>query len=548
MSAEQQTGAYDPMMTDNNAGIPLPTNFLEDDTDNNPSTYDHDVQQRIINGDLVPEPSEFATFSDFDQPTAIDQPFNPQYTYQQQEEVHTEEPWEYQPESTYQYAEYDPALEQQQYVYTGQPSSSAQVYDNPFEEEEYEPTPVTRPQLRFVGRPPMEPRRQVQVYNLEYHPQPVIRRPIAPSTDADNRVRRVVRRPATRRETMDDDMILGKHISEAVRAQAAQRISTPEGWQRLNFWLKKAYEANDREKLINLLETCQEAEISTELLRSNDTAKIVREISRKHPNATINRLSSDILKAWKATAIAESKAAKQQATKPQPAPVDKPKDKDEPKEKEPAKEEQASASSKPNYTAADENLLDKLTEAMDNNVLNRQETKKSEETAKRPRTKAKVKLSGVRRTGLEGDDDAPPAAPSKKKPEPPKKKQTPVLANVTAPPAEPQKVPPAKRGLEQSDIFMAAFEDVEKRPAKKKLKANKLVKVVQPDVPEKNSPTPPTVQVKSEWEIKDEVAVLPKPTESIDQLPKIPRTGGGILRRRRGIRDAEGGRPWRRVP
>jgi hypothetical protein len=94
-------------------------------------------------------------------------------------------------------------------------------------------------------------------------------------------------------------------------------------------------------------------------------------------------------------------------------------------------------------------------------------------------------------SGLEGDDDTPVV----KKTEVPKKKtsQSPVLENVTAP----KSTTPPKRVLQQSDVFMAAFDDVEKKPpAKKKMKINKVVKVLQPDVPEKNSPT-----VKSEWDV-----------------------------------------------
>jgi hypothetical protein len=75
----------------------------------------------------------------------------------------------------------------------------------------------------------------------------------------------------------------------------------------------------------------------------------------------------------------------------------------------------------------------------------------------------------------------PNAAASKEvKQQPPKKKLS--QENIPKPPI-------AKRGLQQSDMFMAAFDDVEKKPAPKKLKVNKIVKVLQPDVPERSPPT-----------------------------------------------------------
>lgn len=57
--------------------------------------------------------------------------------------------------------------------------------------------------------------------------------------------------------------------------------------------------------------------------------------------------------------------------------------------------------------------------------------------------------------------------------------------------ATPKQPPPVtKRQLEQSSDFMAAFDDADKKtPAPKKLKINKTVKVVQPNVPDAASTT-----------------------------------------------------------
>jgi hypothetical protein len=46
--------------------------------------------------------------------------------------------------------------------------------------------------------------------------------------------------------------------ADKARSQAAQRLATKEGWNIFYSWLKKAYEANEREKIVSLLQTCQE--------------------------------------------------------------------------------------------------------------------------------------------------------------------------------------------------------------------------------------------------------------------------------------------------
>lgn len=64
----------------------------------------------------------------------------------------------------------------------------------------------------------------------------------------------------------------------------------------------------------------------------------------------------------------------------------------------------------------------------------------------------------------------------------------------------PKPAPAPKRTLVSSDMFLAAFDDVDKKPTVKKLKVNKVVKVVQPDVPASREPVP-VLNVKSEWEV-----------------------------------------------
>jgi hypothetical protein len=95
-------------------------------------------------------------------------------------------------------------------------------------------------------------------------------------------------------------------------------------------------------------------------------------------------------------------------------------------------------------------------------------------------------------SGLEGDDDASTSPTVIKKDKPViKKSDQPVMI-------PPKPTPPPKRVLQQSDMFLAAFGDDKKAPAPKKLKINKVTKVVQPNVPSGNSET---TSIKSEWDV-----------------------------------------------
>lgn len=61
----------------------------------------------------------------------------------------------------------------------------------------------------------------------------------------------------------------------------------------------------------------------------------------------------------------------------------------------------------------------------------------------------------------------------------------------------PKVVAPPKRSLQESDMFLAAFDTQDKKAAgTKRLKANKVVKILQPDVP-----TNKEVAVKSDFNV-----------------------------------------------
>lgn len=81
--------------------------------------------------------------------------------------------------------------------------------------------------------------------------------------------------------------------------------------------------------------------------------------------------------------------------------------------------------------------------------------------------------------GLEGDDESAASPTSIKK-----EKTAPIKKKSDQPTIPPKLTVPPKRNLQQSDMFLAAFGDgVKSVPAPKKLKVNKVTKVVQPNVP-----------------------------------------------------------------
>jgi hypothetical protein len=97
-------------------------------------------------------------------------------------------------------------------------------------------------------------------------------------------------------------------------------------------------------------------------------------------------------------------------------------------------------------------------------------------------------------SGLEAEEDA--SAKTAKKDKPVKKK----IAENVQPVQKAAPAPVPKRQLQESDMFMAAFDDTPKKvPPAKKLKINKVVKVVQPDVPDGGDATSPVV--KSEFDV-----------------------------------------------
>lgn len=223
----------------------LPNNFLE--TSDDPaavSQADQDLQQRIISGEYAPEPAEYCNVSN--EAYAGFDPFgqgNPQFNQQYQQIGHPaqyaqiEDPWMVETTNVYAQEEYEPTMNEDQYMYSDQPTSSAALINNPFEEEEeYEPMPVTIQPMRRLGQPPTKPPPQrygqqyitiqrgnftlgfswtkLQKAHLSLMNVLIVsflgtQRPNneSPTNARQNmqQVRRVRRQPQPRRESMDDD-------------------------------------------------------------------------------------------------------------------------------------------------------------------------------------------------------------------------------------------------------------------------------------------------------------------------------------------------------
>jgi hypothetical protein len=62
--------------------------------------------------------------------------------------------------------------------------------------------------------------------------------------------------------------------------QAVQRLSTSEGWRKMNEWLKSSIRTMDLAKLRQLLAQLVDANITVDLLRDNDTPKLIKDLQK----------------------------------------------------------------------------------------------------------------------------------------------------------------------------------------------------------------------------------------------------------------------------
>ncbi|GMT05252.1 hypothetical protein PENTCL1PPCAC_27426 [Pristionchus entomophagus] len=228
--------------------------------------------------------------------------------------------------------------------------------------------------------------------------------------------------------------------TDSATAAAGRRISTEEGWKSMNGWLKAA--ELDVNKLLQLLGQCREAKVTVSLLRSNDTPKFIRKLSKNHKDEEVRALSLSIVTKWKKV-----------VNTPDVVEEKKEKEKKEEKKEEFKEEEEESHEMKSRSLPVEKRRLS------DEGVSGEKKTDPKKE--KDHRAKPKVYQSKGRSTGLEGDDGANPAkkrsinetSPSTGAP-PAKKSSTekaPAPASATTPP--PKKPAPVKK-ITTSSSFM----------------------------------------------------------------------------------------------
>ncbi|KAI6172810.1 hypothetical protein M3Y98_01014600 [Aphelenchoides besseyi] len=422
---------------------------------------------------------------------------------------------------------YDQQAPQTYDYYTAGPSTT--MVDNPFEEEEtYEEDPEEQHQMETTtSNIPQEQTQQPQTLILRYANR-AVPPPAGPRVHIINRniqrpkqfpeIRRVVSRP---REFVDESLS-HQDVAEKARLQSAQRLTTLQGWNQFEKWLKPAIENNDCDKIIHLLKTCKLAKITFKLLRHTETPKLVKKLSKTHPNETIKALSTKLVKNWTEIVREGNQMLEKKETAKKADSTAK-------------TEMKAVASTTPasQPEKSDVNLIDQLTDAMDKNMSSSSDPTppviKHEETPKptKTRTKAKVKLSKGRSTGLEGDlDDAPPskqAISSGRKPVAQQKKPVPLLHGIDSEQqtsnADKLKISRVKPSLSSSDAFLNAFNVEAKRAGgRPKLTATRVPRLI---------PLPNEVPV----DVKPSLPITTNNSETREPIVRKPNPGGGILRR-----------------
>ncbi|KAL7075677.1 hypothetical protein ACQ4LE_004901 [Meloidogyne hapla] len=100
-----------------------------------------------------------------------------------------------------------------------------------------------------------------------------------------------------KKEVQAEKPLFDKNIAHI---QAVQRLSTSEGWRRMNEWLKSSIKTMDLPKLRQLLAQLVDADITVEMLRDNDTPKIIKDL-QKCADKEIANLATKMVTKWKQT-------------------------------------------------------------------------------------------------------------------------------------------------------------------------------------------------------------------------------------------------------
>ncbi|KAI1723477.1 TFIIS helical bundle-like domain-containing protein [Ditylenchus destructor] len=285
---------------------------------------------------------------------------------------------------------------------------------------------------------------------------------------------------------------IDKDAASNAKAQAVQRFSSSSGWKRMNEWLKTAEKSKDLSKLKTLLSQCLEANVTTELLLSNDTPKVIHQLSRTSKDKEIADMASNLVQKWKKvvkTGDANSVTKRRSSS-------EKLDDK---------KAENTLLTSKPGASAGKKSpplqvvhpqtevsILDKVTEEMSSDPLKKQQ---EQPAIPRPKT-AKAKVSKPRSTGLEGDDNTlgsgsnlatrrkiptntvRPLAPVKA---PPATAASGIPLAATSPTATTKTAQASvKRSIMLSDSFMSALESAHETAPKKPKIVRKKLNPIQP--------------------------------------------------------------------
>ena len=84
--------------------------------------------------------------------------------------------------------------------------------------------------------------------------------------------------------------MLWNNCSAAAKSTEAakQRLLTPAGWDQLNVWIKDGMKKKSWSNLQHLLVQCMDLPVTLELLKRNDTPKLIRKLSISCPNAGKN--------------------------------------------------------------------------------------------------------------------------------------------------------------------------------------------------------------------------------------------------------------------